>query len=474
MTITLDTVRLWIEKNEDRALEFKEAREGIDDKKLFSYCVGIANAGGGYLILGVSDAIPRKVVGTKAFNNIGRKEAQLYQILKFDVKIQEFNLENGRIVVLSIPGRPKGSVYDYEGVYYMRVGDALVKMTSDALQAVFKETKEHWLKENAKVNLPADRVLDLLDGVFYYEQIHQREPSDSRAILTLLKDRGLINESGGLYSITRIAAVMLCRNFSDFPELERKSPRVIIYEGDNRLRAKQDQTGTRGYALAFSSLIKYVKTYIPVREFYNKDGKREAVGLLPELSLRELLINALIHQDFEMNSSRVMIEVFSDRVEISNPGTPIIPLNRFIDFSASRNEKLVDRMRELKLCEERSSGIDKVISEAEGYKLVAPEFIQHERVIVVRAFGYKAFKDMSREEKMRACVQHCILCSVAGSPLKLMTNQTLRERFGLNKTGPAQAGVSQTIAACIKSGLIKLDPNVGRSRKLARYLPTWA
>ena len=76
---------------------------------------------------------------------------------------------------------------------------------------------------------------------------------------------------------------------------------------------------------------------------------------------------------------------------------------------------------------------------------------------------------MTREERVRACFQHCALRWVTG---KAMTNQSLRERFRLSESKSAIA--SQVIAATIEAGLIKLDESVGGSRKFARYLPSWA
>ena len=67
-----------------------------------------------------------------------------------------------------------------------------------------------------------------------------------------------------------------------------------------------------------------------------------------------------------------MIEMYDDRIEVSNPGTPAIPPTRFIDEYRSRNERLADVMRRLGICEEKGSGIDKVVSAAEVFQLQQP------------------------------------------------------------------------------------------------------
>jgi predicted HTH transcriptional regulator len=200
-----------------------------------------------------------------------------------------------------------------------------------------------------------------------------------------------------------------------------------------------------------------------------QDATRRQMKLVPESAVREVVANSLIHQDFLIGGTSVMIEVYSDRVEVSNPGTPIVEVNRFIDGYQSRNERLADLMRHMRVCEEKGSGIDKVIHAAELFQLPAPQFREeHRRTSVVLA-GPKTFDDMDRDDRIRACYQHAGLRRVAND---FMTNQSLRERFKLPDT--KSATVSQVIAATLEAGLIKTDSSVGASLRLRRYLPYWA
>jgi predicted HTH transcriptional regulator len=176
-----------------------------------------------------------------------------------------------------------------------------------------------------------------------------------------------------------------------------------------------------------------------------------------------------VHQDLTIGSTSIMIEIYSNRVEISNPGEPIVPAERFIDGYQSRNERLADFMRRMGICEEKGSGIDKVVDAAEMFQLPAPDFRESHRRTVVTIHGPRSIKDMDREDRMRACYQHCVLKWVMS---ERMTNQTLRGRFRLPEN--KSAVISQIIAATIDARLIKPDEKAGKSRKLARYLPFWA
>ena len=74
-----------------------------------------------------------------------------------------------------------------------------------------------------------------------------------------------------------------------------------------------------------------------------------------------------------------MIEIFSDRIEVTNPGSPLIDPLRFIDQPPrSRNERLASFLRRIDICEERGSGVDKIVTAAELFQLPAPEFVEFE------------------------------------------------------------------------------------------------
>jgi predicted HTH transcriptional regulator len=155
-------------------------------------------------------------------------------------------------------------------------------------------------------------------------------------------------------------------------------------------------------------------------------------------------------------------------VEITNPGAPLIPTDRFIDKVKSRNERLTDVMRRLGLCEEKSSGIDKVIRLVEAHQLPAPVFRASEDHTSVTLFAQKPFEEMSRSERLLACYQHACLCYVTQ---RKMTNQSLRERFNLPESKANT--ISQVIADAIKRGHVKSDDPENRSKKYAQYIPYW-
>ena len=469
MSITVEQINLWRQlPSETQNLEFKEAKTQYDTKKLSRYCVAIANEGGGHLILGVKDKLPREVVGTQAFNDVVDIAGKLFTWVGFRVDIEEINHPDGRILVFIIPPRPRGTAYHYEGAYLMRSGEELVPMSEDQLRKIFAEGQPNWLEEIALKNISAQDVVHLLDTQTFFELLNLPYPTDQSGVIEKLISEKLIEKTDVGFNILNIGAILLAKNLKNFSHIQRKATRVIVYKGESKLETLSDLTGEKGYAVGFIGLVQYVMGKLPQNEII-KNAIRKEVKLVPEVVIRELLANALIHQDFEMTGASPVVEVFSNRIEISNPGEPIVPVERFIDGYQSRNERLADIMRRFGICEEKSSGIDRVIESAEILQLPAPEFlISHKRTIVV-IHGEKAFRDMSGSDRIRACYQHCVLQYVLR---KQMTNQSLRQRFGVSE-GSANI-ISQIISSAVEQNLIKNDPNAPDSRRYARYIPFWA
>ena len=85
------------------------------------------------------------------------------------------------------------------------------------------------------------------------------------------------------------------------------------------LKESEKSKFDRGYAINFENIIDYVDSQVPKNEEIKKSLRKE-VSMYPALAIRELIANALIHQDFDSRSSGPIIEIFSDRMEISSPG----------------------------------------------------------------------------------------------------------------------------------------------------------
>ena len=293
-------------------------------------------------------------------------------------------------------------------------------------------------------------------------------PENRNGILSVLAADNLLRpcEAGG-WNITNLGAILVARNLGDFPRLRRKAVRVIQYRGEGRINASKEQEGIKGYASGFDGLINYITGLLPANEVIGP-ALRRTVPMFPELAVRELVANALIHQDFFVTGSGPMVEIFDNRIEITNPGEPLVDTQRFLDTPPkSRNETLASLMRRFGVCEDRGSGIDKVVFEVEIAQLPAPLFEVPDGFTRSVLFAHKPFTRMDKKDRQRACYLHACLKYIAGD---FLTNASLRKRFGIEARN--KASVSRYIREAIEVGLIKPDDE-GASRKWMKYVPFW-
>jgi ATP-dependent DNA helicase RecG len=468
--ITLEILSLWlVSPRENEHLEFKEAKQQFDMAKLLRYCVALGNEGGGHLVLGVADKLPRQVVGTQAFQNTGEVKARILEALRFRVEIAELAHPDGRVLVFEVPPRPAGMPLHHEGAYLMRAGEDLVPMSPDQLKRILAEGGADWFERAARDGASADEVVALLDTQSFFELLDLPYPTNRDGVLARLAQERLIQHRPDGWQISNLAAILLAKRLDSFsPELARKAARVVLYDGINKLVTRDDKPGVKGYAVGFESLIDFVHSSAPMNRFVEQ-VVREEVKMFPRQAIRELVANALVHQDFEATGQSIMVEMYADRLEVSNPGLPPIKVERFIDEFRSRNERLAELMRRMGLCEEKGSGIDKVVHLAEVFQLPAPDFRISDTRTTAVLFAHQDFSVMSKPDRIRACYQHCCLQYV--SNLR-MSNQSLRERFKLPESKAATA--SQVIGMAKDAGLIKADESDSTSTRYARYLPFWA
>ena len=370
-------------------VEFKENFHSFEEigERISALSNGacLFNQQNGYLVFGIRDNI--SVVGTN-FNPSLHKvkhielENALHQYLspRIDFRFYKFDYEEKSIVIFEIPaanGEP--TRFNYTG--YIRVGSytrKLYEFPEKEKQIWNKKLSKSFEGELSKKNVLASDIIKYLDTQSYFDLLKLPYPMKIENVIDKFLSEKFIKSSGEKYHITNLGAILFAKNLEDFDSLSRKAPRVIVYEGRNRLRTKRDQVGIKGYAVGFAGLVNWINDQLPANEEIGKAFRTET-RMYPVIAIRELVANTLIHQDFKETGTGPLIEIFNDRIEFTNPGLPLITTNRFIDEFQSRNEVLASFMRRIGICEEKGSGIDKVISSVELYQLPAPDFQTKEK-----------------------------------------------------------------------------------------------
>jgi predicted HTH transcriptional regulator len=467
-----------------RETEWYEFKVNNDfQEEMGEYISAMANAAAlhhqacGYVIWGIEDET-HTVVGTKfqpRATKIGNEELEnwLFRLLNPQVNFRfyEVTYQDKPVVILEIPAathtpvRFKGEEFIRVGTYKKRLKDFPEKERE--LWRLFSHL--HFEKGTARDGVTSGEVLSLIDFSSYFELTAQTIPEGRQGILDRLIEEKIIERAGGdKYKITNLGAILFAKNLSSFDGLARKAVRVIVYDGSNRVKTKREQPGRKGYASGFQGLIGFIHSQVPENEHIGA-ALRVKVPMFPPLAVRELVANALVHQDFTLSGTGPLVEIFEDRIEISNPGLPLIHTDRFIDAPPqSRNDRLAAFLRRVNICEERGSGIDKVVFQAETFQLPAPDFQVTDRHTKAVLYAYRKLSGMSQTDRIRACYQHACLQHVSNQH---MTNASLRKRFSISDENYSIA--SRIIGDTVDAGLIKPFNPDSKSKKHARYVPFW-
>jgi predicted HTH transcriptional regulator len=430
-----------------------------------------------YIVWGVADG-DHSIAGTSfvpAAARVGNEELEnwLLRLLapKMHFRFFEVSLDGHRVTLLEIERAYRHPV-QFQGQEFIRVGSYKKKLKDfpekeRALWRIFDRVP--FEDGVAAERLRDDETLRLLDYPSYFDLLKRPLPENRDGSLRGLADDKLICpcDAGG-WNVTNLGAILFAKRLVDFHSLQRKAIRVIQYGKSSRMETLKEQLGGKGYACGFEGLIGFINGLLPSNEII-RQALRKTVPRFPELAVRELVANALIHQDFLVTGAGPMVEIFEDRIEITNPGAPLVDTQRFVDSPPrSRNEVLASLMRRIGICEERGSGWDKVVFQTEFYQLPAPlpeATEDHTRVVL---FAPRPLSRMDKADRIRAVYLHACLRYVNR---EYLTNTSVRERFRIEPQNIATA--SRLIREAVEDGaIVPYDPDA--APKLMRYVPNWA
>lgn len=449
------------------------------DNKIHCHLSAFSNmAGGGFLVFGVDKNGSIHGVDKATTDATIRKIANIaHDGLEPSITVDHALVEflGKTILILSIPESSIKPVHLRGGSIeesYIRSGGQTRKMDKNDLRvAILSSSPNRYEELLGYQSVSVTEILQRLDYVRLFDMLAMSVPGTAEGIADQLVSQKVLKATGERLGITNLGVFACAKELQSFPGKERKGVRVIKYDGTSREKTERELEGRKGYAVGFEGLIGYIRNLLPASEVI-QDAMRKEVSIYPEIAVRELVANALIHQDLTIQGAGPLVEIFSDRMEITNPGRllPTIRIERLIDTAPeSRNELLAAFMRRLKICEERGSGIDKTLLAIELFGLPPPDFLEGENYFRVILYSPRPFGKMTGEEKIRACYFHCCLRYVAN---ERMSNATLRRRFRIDaKNYPV---VSKIINDTIKAAFIKAGDPQSKSRKHAFYIPFWA
>ena len=466
--------------NETGWVEFKRNNDspqmiGQDISALANSAV-VADKACAYMVWGIADD-SHEIVGTTVRLRQVRKgnqelESWLRELLSknADFEFHAVDIDDKHVEIL-IVAKAVGFPVTFEKVDYIRIGSytkKLVEYPAVQVQLWDKLRHERFEEIYALVDLQLKDVVGLLDCAIYFDSLHLPLPTDMEGYAHYLQEEGIIvRQDNGLYAITNLGAILFARKLSDFPRLERKAIRIVQYEGNNRVAIVKESVEESGYVAGFERVVEFVGALLPSKENIHS-VRRTTANAFPFPAVREAIANSLIHQDFFVTGAGPMVELFENRVEVTNPGVPLMDVMRIVDNPPkSRNEKLAALMRRLGMCEELGRGWDRMVISCEMQKLPAPRIQIYPEATKVSLFSHLDFSNISVEDKLWSVYLHACIKFVEGD---VLTNASLRERFGLKESSSGM--ISRLIKEALKQKLIK-PLNVKTAPRYMKYVPIW-
>jgi len=364
-------LKQWLDAKEGENCEYKEAKAQYSFTELSKYCCAIANEGGGKILLGVTDKRPRRIVGSRAYEQPERTRQALCEKLHLRIDFEVFNAPEGRVLVFIIPSRPIGIAIQLDGVYWARETDSLVPMSDDKLRLIHAESGRDFSAEICEgVSITALSRTAIED---FRKRWIGKSGNNGLANLTdqqLLRDAELMENDSVTY-----AAIILFGT----KEIVSKylGQAEVIYEyrttDSSGPAAKREE-----YRIGFFDCYEDLWTIVNQRNDFQhyQDGLFvKQIPTFDERSIREAILNAVSHRNYQLGGS-VYIRHFPKRLIVESPGgLPVgITLKNILDKQSPRNRRLSEAFAKCGLVDRSGQGMNLIFEQAIKQGKAKPDF----------------------------------------------------------------------------------------------------
>ena len=327
-------------------------------KCILGYVVALANANGGYLVLGMEDAFPHKVVGTSQCENaLGKLENEIYKALQIPVDAYElFDEQNNRVVVVEIPRHPVGKALRFEDVPLWRSGEELIPMPDKVLFSILQETDPDYSQaicEGVTIDDLDKEAIDILKEKYARKQ--------NNPTFTSLSDRQALSDLK-LVEGNKVtnAAVLLVGKAE------------IIQQNFPQAKVQHEFRTTEGQERFDKRLSFVAPFYILIDQLWKAVNDRNGsvpvqegaymfdIPFFNEEVIREVINNAFAHRDYRL-ASEIVIKQYPTKLSVISPGGfPIgVTLENILTVSSTpRNRLLADVLAATGIVERSGQGMD--------------------------------------------------------------------------------------------------------------------
>ncbi|MGK5086177.1 ATP-binding protein, partial [Bdellovibrionota bacterium FG-2] len=350
---------LLIAEGEGLAVEFKEKYT----PKISQDICGFANSMGGKIILGVAD--DGTVKGEKL---TGAMKAEIFSLGRnCDPPIEVKVAQTGQVVVVTVPvgdDKPHAS----GGSYYKRFDAVTQKLNRNEIKAVFEANAHFHFDEKVDPRATLEDIS--LDKVRAFIKETGKSLSVTKKTLPLLFESLKLTRNG---RITNAGIMMFAKDPGKF--LMHCQTHMAAFKGTERVNIYDKKYVRNDLLTQFNEAVAFCEKHLNERAEI-RGVNRYDIYEIPMEAIREAIVNAIVHRDYSMGGTNVMVEVHADRVEISNPGglPPGFSTAMLGKKSFRRNEVIADLFHRMDKSERMGSGIERIRRTLKSAGVKAPKF----------------------------------------------------------------------------------------------------
>lgn len=314
----------------------------------------------------------------------------------------------GRCVVTVDVDESEHKPHEYKGVFYKRVGSRTLRMTRSEIL----EAKDSYFDNKICYDFNYKRDFDIEKFHSFLEESGFRGNRNNPE--QLLENFGVARKDNGSVAFRNAGVLFFAKDLSRF--YHHAAIRCARFRETDKERLSSTKTFNRDLLSSIEGAIIFLHDHLKLEyRFSPHSMRREEVLEIPQLALREALVNAVTHRDYQYQGANVAVEIFDDRVEISSYGGYPKGLHEknFGSASRRRNPLIAKLMQRAKYVEEAGTGIPKMreLTEETGmpvdfdidtssWKVIFPRRVSYKKVVSSQTFNF-GDKSMPSKKNMR-------------------------------------------------------------------------
>ena len=405
-----------LKEGEGFKAEFKEA---FDPKSLAKEIVAFANSEGGRILIGVKDN--KEVIGIEITNKLKSEIQSIARSCDPEIKI---NLDSVEKVLIVNVEEGANKPHRCSSGFFLRQGSNSQKLSTDEIRAFFN--KEGKILFDEAVH-PAFDFINGFDKPKFDAFLQKSKLSRVIPDKDILRNLGVLTEAG---KFRNAGVLFFCNNVERF--FRQAIIACVLYKGVDKYKIIDRKDFTEDALSNYNNAMAFLFRNLRLEYRIETAGPREEILEIPEEALREAVVNAMAHRDYNEKGANIQIDIFDDRVEISNPGGLVSAIKKedFGKKSLSRNPLLFSLFKSADLVEKVGSGIGRMRRAMKQASLPPPKFELTDFFTVIFKRPHTPQKNPPKEPPKRTELESNILRFLIDNPSS--TRRIIAEKLNLS------------------------------------------